>query len=281
MTIRPLQEQQHTGYALLGDEGVVVVNAPLDTDAVMASLPDTPVAVIETGIPHHRIGGGRPLAAATGAPLYAPPGVTGGEPPAGLGMSTVAVAGASGDDFIVVVPGAAFIGDLDSVPWVPDAAAADRVTAARRKIAAGYTSVSLLGSRGRLTAAQLLDTPRPASGTAPLNCEAILLTNSGLADMFWADPRNAADAPATSLPEALLRLDSPWGPVILDLGTGMNPIPAARRLEPARVASELTGLTTERQVVVVADDDETARRAAGFLAGLGLSAAWASRESRS
>lgn len=275
MTVLPIPEPGHVGYAVEHATGWIVVDAPLDPEATRAGLPAAPRAAVETGIPHHRIGGGRILAAALDIPLYGPDGIAGALPLEELKAAGISVGGAGVHRTVAVASEVVLIGDLDTIAWAPDAAAAGAVTAARRAVATAHPHARLLGSAGEVDAARLAGLDQPATGPAPLNADAIALTNRGRADMFWADPRTAEAVPETSLEEVRPRLDSPWGPVILDLRDPPTAPGPARHLAPRRVASELTGLTTERQIVVVADDDELARRTAGFLAGLGLSALWA------
>ena len=74
MEVLPLPGIDRTGYLVTLGKRAFAVDAPLDTDAVTEFIPGWVelAAVVETGVPSHRIAGGRLLAEATGAPLFGP-----------------------------------------------------------------------------------------------------------------------------------------------------------------------------------------------------------------
>ena len=114
------------------------------------------------------------------------------------------------------------------------------------------------------------------AGDDPLNFEAVDLTNRGRADMFWADPRFGTDVRQLDAAYVKERLGSPWAPTVIDMRDGGPDIDGARRIRPARLASEIAQIEAGREVVVVAYDAQVAAAGAAFLARLGMRAAWAS-----
>ncbi len=285
MEALPLPEPGHNGYLVQEHKRALVVDAPLDTDAVAEFLPGFVklVAVVETGIPAGRVAGGRLLAEATGARLYGPGAALRGAVAQRDGTRiegfpearSLAAPGIGDADVALLVGELLFVGGLDGADWAPDAAAADRVQETRIDLAARFPRHTAHGSAGSRPAAELamLDPPRP--GPAPLNADAVLLTNQGRADMFWADPRFGDDAPSVDDAYLQSRSASPWAPMVVDLRAEPDRTEAALAVAPGRLASEIGRLEANRQIVVRADDEATARAAAGFLRRLGMSAAWA------
>ena len=285
MEVLPLPGIARSGYLATVGKRAFVVDAPLDTDAVTEFIPGWVelVAVVETGVPAGRIAGGRPLAEATGAPLYAPAGqVRGakdlrdrtrlGDIP---GLIAVAAPGYGERDVVLLVEDALFVGDIDGAGHARDHASAERVAATRRALAARFPDHRAYGARGEAPAAQLADLPRPEPGGDPLNFEAIDLTNRGRADLYWADPRFGTDVSQLDADYLRERLGSPWAPMVIDLRTGGDPIDGAQRIAPARLASEIARIESGRETVVIADDDQLAARAAALFARLGIRAGWA------
>ena len=285
MVVLPLPGVERSGYLVTVGKRAFAVDAPLATDTVTEFIPGWVdlAAVIETGVPAHRISGGRLLADATGTQLYGPAAEVRGA--SGLrdrsriaditGLSAVAAPAYGEHDVALLVDDALFVGDLDGGGHARSDAAATRVTATRCELAARFPDHRAFGSRGEASVTSLADLPPPVPAGDPLNFEAIDLTNRGRADMYWADPRFAADAPRVDPDRARERLGSPWAPSLVDLRSGGDPIDGAIRLPPARLASEIGRIESGREVVVVADDEGTAAAAAGFLARLGMRAATA------
>ncbi len=267
MDVLPLPEPGHQGYLVRTGGRALVVDAPLDTASVTEFLPASldHLLVVETGLPAWRVAGGRPLAEATGGELYGPAGrplVAGtridGFPETGV----VAAPARDGGEVALVVADLLFVGDLDTT--IP---ADERVAATRLDLAGRFPDHRCHGSGGVRPARELAQLPPPpaAAGMAALNAEAVVMTNRGDADMYWADPRFTAPAPQVDRDYVEGRAGSPWAPVVVDLG----------EIAPERLASEIGRLEASREVVVVAGDAATAEAAAGFLRRLGVNAAWA------
>lgn len=271
LTLTAVAEVGHTGLVVSDGDRVLVVDPPLDIDAVAATVgPGTPIAaIIETGIPTWRISGARQLAERFDVPLFAPdraidaadplqldipfflfPGTT----PHGVPETGTAVLTFDND-------GTVWTGSLDCIPS-GDAAAA------RRRIATRFPGLRARGSRfdGTLDDLAVLDPP-PLDG---LNAEAVALTNQGSADMYWADPRFVDAVEPHDVSYLEQRLESRWPPTVVDLRRAPDGWPAGIRVPPERLASSFTSLAGEKELMVIADDDATAARAAGFLRRLGL-----------
>ena len=240
------------------------------------------VAVIETGIPADRIAGGRFLAEAMGAQLAGPGQSIKGALSLGEGkhirefpeLRVLAAPAAGQENIALAIDDILFVGDLDRTGWAPTEAAPDRVASTRRGLAAQLPDSRAHGSNGVMSTADLPSLQLPKPGPEPLNFEAVSLTNRGQADMFWADPRYGADARPLDADYVRERSTSPWAPVILDLRNEGADIDGARRIAPARLASEMGGLASGKELVVVADSETAAEEAARFLARLGMNAAY-------
>ncbi len=274
MNVLALPEPGHQGYLVRGGDRAIVVDAPLDSDSVTEFLPARlrDVTVVETGLPAWRVAGGRLLAEALGAQLYGPAGhrLAAGTRIAGFPEAGVIAAPArSGGEVALVIADLLFVGDLDtSIPADP------MVTETRSDLARRFPDHRCHGSGGTRPAADLAQLPAPPAAAglvAGLNAEAVVMTNRGEADMYWADPRFTAPAPEVDHSYLEGRAGSPWAPLVVDLGEGGGEV----RVRPERLASEIGRLEASREVVVVAGDPATAQAAAGFLRRLGVNAAWA------
>ncbi len=280
MDVLPLPEPGHQGYLVREGRRALVVDAPLDSDGVTEFLPAwlEAVTVVETGVPGWRAAGGRPLADATGVPLYAPAGRVRGARPLRRGSrlpdfpeaGIIGAPGRRGGEIAVAIGDLLFVGDLDS-----DAEAEEPATiaATRADLAARFSDRPAHGSAGIRPAGDLATLPEPPPFVG-LNAEAVTMTNEGRADLYWADPRFRAPAPPVDRSYVESRRGSPWAPTVLDLRTEPVPQSGATRVTPARLASEIGSLEASREVVVVADRPAIAEAAAGFLRRLGVNAAW-------
>ncbi len=281
MEVLPLPEAGHTGYLVQEAKRALVIDPPLDVGAVTEFLPGfvTLAAVVETSVPAHRVGGGRLLAAATGVARYGPGDtgrgardLRGGARVDGFPEAVaLAAPGYGPHDMALMVGDLLFVGDLDAaLPGDPGGSA--RVVTTRADLAGRFPDRIAHGSAGTRRVSELAELPQPPVGPPPLNAEAVLLTNRGEADLFWADPRFGADAPAVDEGYVRSRSGSPWSPTIVDLRA--DPEEGTLAVAPARLASEIGRLEANRQIVVRADDPATAEQAARFLRRLGMAAAW-------
>ncbi len=272
MDVLALPEPGHQGYLVRTGRRALVVDAPLDTDAVTEYLPAglDHLVVVETGLPSWRVAGGRLLADAVGGVLYGPAGIglaSGSRidrwPEAGV----IAAPARDGKEVAIVVGDLLFVGDLDAGVPGPE-----RVATTRNDLAARFQDHRCHGSAGMRPARKLADLPPPAAGhAAGLNAEAVVMTNAGRADLVWADPRFTVRAPEVDRGYVTGRAESPWAPLVVDLGDGDGEVNVA----PERLASEIGRLEASREVVVVAAEPAVAEAAAGFLRRLGINAAWA------
>ncbi len=276
--VLPLPELDRYGWLLIQNGHGLAIDPPLDADDVQARCPRGVdlTAVVETGVPSHRIGGGRVLAEALEVPLFAPAGAVRGAEPLSDGDTIPTFRHVSVETWELGLNLASdagwFVGDLVGAPWTHDT---KPYREAREHLAAAAGMAVIHCAAGDLDAAGVARAPLPDVGGAVLNREAVELTNRGEADMYWADPRYVDDAPEVSMAHVEARLTSPWAPTVIDLRSAASePIPTARRLSPERLASELVGLSSERELTVIADVPDLARQAAGFLARLGLNAHW-------
>ncbi len=255
MEIVPLREPGHTGYLVRIGARELAIDPPLTATG-------EPTAVVETGTPDWRVCGGR---------LLEPGGDLGDFPE----VDVVAAPGTTESDIAVLVGDALFVGGLDTDHVVPSDAVAARVVATRRALAARFPDATVYGSAGERTAAELAALPAPPVGPAPVNAAAVLLTNRGKGDFYWADARFGSPVSPVSREYVEGRAGSPWAPTVVDLRSGESPSPAgALRLPPAQLASEIGSIQSAREVVVLADDIHTAEVAAGFLRRLGFSASY-------
>ncbi len=273
MDVLPLPELGHQGYLVRSAGRALVVDAPLDTDSVTEFLPGglAGLAVVETGLPHWRVAGGRLLADAVGAELYGPAGKRltartriDGFPEAGV----IGAPARTGDEVAVMIGDLLFVGDLDA-----SVAAGPQVTATRRDLAGRFPDHRCHGSGGVRPAPELAQLPPPAAAGpgAGLNAEAVVMTNQGRADLYWADPRFTDAAPEVDRSYVMARAGSPWAPLVVDLAEREGDV----QVPPERLASEIGRLEASREVVVVAADPAVAEAAAGFLRRLGVNAVWA------
>jgi hypothetical protein len=284
MEVLPLPGIDRSGFLVTLGRRAFVVDAPLDTDAVTEFIPGWVelAAVVETSVPGHRIAGGRLLAGATGAKLFGPGHEVRGA--ASLkertrisdlpGLLSLAAPGYGEPDVALVVEDALFVGDLDGGGHARSDAAAARVTETRRGLAGRFPDHQLYGSRGEARGADLAGMPPVTVRGEPLNFEAVDLTNRGRADMYWADPRIVTDVRQLDADYVRERLGSPWAPAVIDLRLDGDGIEGASHIRPARLASEIAKIQTGREIIVVGDDADIAAAAAGFLARLGMRAAW-------
>ncbi len=282
--VLPLPEGDRHGYLAIFANRAFAVDVPLDTDAVTEFIPGWVelAAVVETGIPGHRVAGGRLLAEATDAPLHGPGRSIRGARGLGErsriadfpGVVALAAPGYGESDIVVLAEDRLFVGDLDGGGRATDRAAAQRVVRTRAELASRFPDHVVYGSAGEMRGAGLAELAQPPECSEPLNFEAINLTNRGTADMFWADPRVGGETSELDPGYLRDRLDSPWAPVVVDMRSGGEDVEGARRIPPGRLASEIGQLATGREAVVLADDAEVAAAAAGFLARLGIRAAW-------
>lgn len=272
--IIPLPEPGHTGYLYCEASRCLAIDPPLDTAMVTDRAPFPITVVVQTGIPEWRANGARLLAGEVGAQLLAAATVG---PPAqplheGDGVEgfadVVAVAAPTG---IMLETGEGiFIGDLDAP--IADSGT-EPVVAARAAVAASHRGDIAYGSSGQRPAGALRQLDPPARGDR-LNAHALELTNRGVADLWWADPRWVEPAPRIERGDLDARRGSPWAPIVVDLD-GSAGTADARRIRPERLAVELVGMGSQ-EIVVVATGAELAERAAGFLVRLGMRASWAS-----
>lgn len=280
MDITPLAEPGHRGYLLAAAELAIIVDPPLDTAiaATAAGADHRIVGVIETGIPRHRIAGGRLAAEAFGVELFAAPGAIAAAAPLTADselplpeLRIVPLPSRTSYDLVVIGPGFVAIGDLDTDAPVPDQATGDRIAAARRKIAGDH--IEVLGSKGRRPGTELTALADPPIADSVLNETAVVMTNRGEADLYWADPRFVTDAPAVPAGYLDGRLGTGWAPTVVDLTADGAGIDGAIRMSPASLATEIGLMSAQREIIVVADSS-LAARAAGFLARLGMNSKW-------
>lgn len=284
MEFLSVAEPGHQGHLLVTGRRALAVDPPLDVDSVAEFLPAWVrlTGVVETGVPVHRVAGGRLLAAELDVALYGPGSAIRGAAPLHdggrvAGFPEVRAVAAPGRDpaAVCLLAGRALlVGDLDSPAWA-SSEGAGRVLQTRRDLADRFSAAIAYGSAGIRPVAELASLPPPASGRAPLNAEAVAKTNRGAADMFWADPRFGPAAPRIAFDGLAPRLRSPWAPIVIDLRPGGEDIEGARRVAPARLASELDSLAGGKEIVVIADEKELAAAAARFIGRLGMTASYA------
>ena len=271
--IHPLQEIGHTGYAIAGAAGTVVIEPPLDIAAV--AVPGTVTDLVELSIPTWRVSGvrgrGDVTTHAQAAVWWA--GVDEAIQPRDgdvigellrvesvLDRSVVVVVDADHND------GDVFIGSLDRDPGAAGARAA---------LADTRPGSTFWGSFGSYTSESLVDL-KPET-PVPLNADAVRLTNLGEVDMVWADPRFRETAASMTGAELAQRRKGPSAPTAVYVAAGgVVDVPAQwAALEPLAIraealASSVGRLAGMRNLVVVADDPRLAEMAAGFLTRIGL-----------
>lgn len=255
MQVIPLNEPGHRGY-LVADAGIaVVIDAPLDPATVAGALGpgDRIAAVVETGVPRHRMAGGRLAAETFGVEVFASPGAIRDAAPltadTGLPLPelrAVPLPGRTPADLIVSGPGLVFVGDLDTHVAVPDAAAALRLSRARGEVAQRHAGNRAYGAAGDRRAEELASLGDPDVVPTLLNEHAVVLTNTGKADMYWADPRFGGDVPSVDRSYLAGRLGTSWAPTVIDLTPEGAGIEGSIRLDPASLATEMGRLSGHR-----------------------------------
>jgi len=101
----------------------------------------------------------------------------------------------------------------------------------------------------------------------PLNMEAIIATNRGAADMFWAMPRGPAEAPELDLAAAEERLRQ--GAFLLDVREPAEyaafHVPGAHSLPQCELADRISEVPRDRDVLVICAGGVRSLKAAAFL----------------
>lgn len=262
--IHPLEETGHVGYLTEASDGhVVLIDPPLTFDP--AACRSTIGVIVETSLPGHRVSGSRLIANECEVLILAPV--------ATEAMTRVNV----GDDILDLLHVGPVLERPEEIILMMDNERAvfvgslDRdVTAerARRHLAESHPGAQFYGSAGQYDAGRLVGlAPEPYSG---LNREAVILTNLGAADMFWADPRFVEPAEPTSRSQLVKRMAGPWPPAVISLSGPLSDL-EARELRPEALASSFGSLAGERELVIWSQDPYLAEQAAGFLRRLGLS----------
>lgn len=264
--IQPLEETGHVGYLVDTADGArVLIDPPLTFDPSGCEGPLE--VIVETAIAGHRVSGARLIARGCKVPILAPvttPATT--RVVAGddiLGLLRVEPVLTRPDQMILTMDNETriFIGSLDR-----DATAA----ALREQLTERCPRARFYGSAGVHGGQDLAELDPPPLPV--LNREAVILTNSGEADMFWADPRFTKPADSTSRQQLVKRLAGPWPPAIVTPSGPDHQLDApVRQIHPAALASSFAELAGERELVLWAEDAGLAAQAAGFLRRLGLS----------
>jgi hypothetical protein len=274
LQIISLTEVGHSGHAIVGPGGTVIVDPPLTVSITIEAVAGLDVVgVIDTEPAVWRISGARLVASHLGVPHWA---VGDGHGvgavrfedhlPPGFGVENI------GGRPIVTINGAtALIGSQDR----------HGSRHALDALAARWPLGQFIGSAGEHTANELsgLVTAPPS----PLNQEAVVLTNRGDVDMHWADPRFVTEVREVTSDHLTRRAGSAFAATIVRLDahteshTGHND--GAIHIAPERLASVVPTLMGHRELVVSAADPALAEQAAGFLARLGLTpVSWVRQE---
>jgi hydroxyacylglutathione hydrolase len=109
----------------------------------------------------------------------------------------------------------------------------------------------------------------------PLNMEAIIATNQGVADKPWAMPKGGGDVPEIDAQEARAKLDQ--GAFMLDIREPDEyerfHVPGAHLIPQCELADRIDELPRDRDLLVICAGGMRSLRAAGFLRDTGLTGA--------